>query len=824
MNIPAKLSSTKYRVALGAAILGFFFLGILFWLFFQPKSLKERTYKIGWEIDPPEQVRGDNGEPTGFAVDLVREAARRAGVRLTWVYQKGGPDASLRSGSVDLWPLMIRTPERLRVIHVSSPYIESVRCLLVRGARTIPQMEDLSTARISYSGGKTGKAYLARQFPKAQAVVRARDGLIGSVCSGDVDATLTEVHTAVRTLLETGGCSGQPLKLIPTNDAHNQLGLGATFASAGAADAIRDQIGEMAAEGQMNPLMTKWGYLPDRNEALFLAVRDARDRDWLFTALAATFALFVLLMTWQMHRTAKETRKARRSEQNLRQSEQRFRGLLENVRASTLMMDLAGCITFCNDYFLNVTGWQREDVIGHNIKEFLPPGDRLRVSHIIETFSDRTPPYWTAQNSLLTKNGKVRWFDSNLLVLRDEQGRGSGFADISFDVTEHRTLEAQYLQAQKMEGLGRLAGGVAHDFNNLLTVINGYSDIIFQKLTEQDPLRPSVDYIRNAGARAADLTRQLLAFSRKQMSQPKPLDLNTVVANTENMWRRVLGENIQLVTMLGPEVGAVMADAGQIQQVLMNLVVNARDAMPNGGKLIIETSNIEVESPDAPDVPTGHFVVLAVSDSGVGMGDETKARLFEPFFTTKPEGAGTGLGLATVYGIVTQSRGWIRVHSEAGAGSTFSIYLPRVEAAVETIESSDEVRTSQLYSETILVVEDEEDVRRFVVEALAQCGYPVLSACSAAEALSHVQDSVKPIHLVITDFGLPGMNGFELAKRLKAIRPGIRLFFMSGYTGETTAFESILERGLPYLAKPFTAAQLAAKVRAAIDVTTPQGL
>jgi CheY-like chemotaxis protein len=312
------------------------------------------------------------------------------------------------------------------------------------------------------------------------------------------------------------------------------------------------------------------------------------------------------------------------------------------------------------------------------------------------------------------------------------------------------------------------------------------------------------------------------------MIQPKPLDLNLVVADTENMWRRMLGENIQLVTILGHSVGPVMADAGQIQQVLMNLVVNARDAMPSGGKLIIETSNIDVEStaatPDAPDAHAGHFVGLAVSDSGVGMDDGTKTRLFEPFFTTKPEGSGTGLGLSTVYGIVTQSHGWIRVHSQLGAGSTFTIYLPRIQTVVETSESSDEISTSQLNSETILVVEDEEDVRRFVVEALAECGYPVLSAGSPAEALSYVRDSFKPIHLVITDFGLPGMNGFELAKRLKAVRPGIRLFFMSGYTGETKAFNAILERGLPYLPKPFTAAQLAAKVRAVIDVTTPQSL
>jgi PAS domain S-box-containing protein len=512
------------------------------------------------------------------------------------------------------------------------------------------------------------------------------------------------------------------------------------------------------------------------------------------------------------------------AEEALRESERRFRGLLEDIQWAAVITNLRGYTMFCNQYFLTATGWERDEFIGHRVTDFLVPEDRARVSGILQNFSKDTPSHWTTEPGVLTKNGKVRWLQATNLVLRDAQGNPVAVATVGADITEHRALQEQYLHAQKMEGLGRLAGGVAHDFNNLLTVINGYSDIVFQKLQEGDPLRSNLDQVRKAGARAVDLTQQLLAFSRRQMIQPKPMDLNLVVADSETMWKRLLGENIHLVTSLNPALGPVMADAGQIHQVLMNLVVNARDAMPDGGKLTIETSNADIDPVYAAansEAVAGPYILLAVSDTGAGMDEETRKRIFEPFFTTKPPGAGSGLGLATVYGIVKQNHGWISVSSEPGKGTAFKIYLPRLESKPSRAEAPVPMRAGKPCSETILLVEDQDDVRRLAKTVLEECGYRVLASSSGPKALALVESHPGPIHLLLTDVVLPGMNGRELAERLTAARPGIRVLFTSGYTHEAAALRTVLDRGLAFLPKPYAPHAMAAKVREVIDGPAP---
>jgi signal transduction histidine kinase/CheY-like chemotaxis protein len=376
-------------------------------------------------------------------------------------------------------------------------------------------------------------------------------------------------------------------------------------------------------------------------------------------------------------------------------------------------------------------------------------------------------------------------------------------------------LQAQLAQAQKLESVGRLAGGVAHDFNNLLTVINGYSDLALARLRAGDPLRPQLEQIRRAGARAAVLTQQLLGFSRKQIIRPKPLNLNAVVSDAVTMLRPMLGELIAVHTVLQSTLGQVVADTSQIDQILMNLAANARDAMPQGGALTIETRNVNVDEHGKHadmEIPPGSYVLLTVVDTGAGMSPETLRNIFEPFFTTKEHGRGTGLGLATVYGIVKQNGGWIDVQSELGQGTAFRVWFPRTSEIDATAPAQAPADVSG-GSEILLVVEDQEDVRKFAVEVLKSCGYTVLSSADAEAALELAGRYSNSIHLLVTDVVLPGMNGRELARRLKAIRPAMQVLFMSGYNQDVVAEHGILEPGTAYLAKPFTPGELAAKVR-----------
>jgi len=384
------------------------------------------------------------------------------------------------------------------------------------------------------------------------------------------------------------------------------------------------------------------------------------------------------------------------------------------------------------------------------------------------------------------------------------------------DITERKRLEEQLLQAQKMESVGRLAGGVAHDFNNLLTVINGYCDLMLEGMETTDPLKDQLDEVRGAGQRAAALTQQLLAFSRRQVMRPQVLDLNGFLRETERLLQRLIGEDIQLVTVLDAALGKVKADPGQINQVILNLAVNARDAMPGGGRLTIETANVDIGVEGAAAQAgwrAGRYVRLSVSDTGAGMDAETREHLFEPFFTTKPAGQGTGLGLSSVYGIVQQSNGWISVYSEPGKGTQFHVYLPRLENDGEAAAGPVENAAPALGTETILVTEDQDNVRRLVSRMLRGFGYHVLEAANGGEALAVSSSHAEPIHLLITDVVMPEMSGRELGAELMRRRPEMRALYMSGYTGNVIARHGLLEEDVAFIQKPFTAESLAAKVR-----------
>jgi signal transduction histidine kinase/ActR/RegA family two-component response regulator len=387
--------------------------------------------------------------------------------------------------------------------------------------------------------------------------------------------------------------------------------------------------------------------------------------------------------------------------------------------------------------------------------------------------------------------------------------------------------QEQLTQARKMEAIGRLAGGVAHDFNNLLLVMIGRSELLLRQLGADDPLRPGLELIEKTAGRAADLTRQLLAFSRKQMLQPVTLDLNATVFSMGEMLGRVIGEDIAFVTALDPELGSVRADPSQIEQIVLNLAVNARDAMPNGGRLTIETSNVELDATYARhdlEVRPGPHVMLAVSDTGIGMDEDTRARMFEPFFTTKGPGKGTGLGLATVYGVVKQSGGYIWVYSEPARGTTFKIYLPRVDQASGTEESPPPTAHAAQGRETVLLVEDEAAVRELLRDIVEANGYTVLEARDASEALEVSERYSGPIHLLLTDVVMPGMSGRQLADDLTKLRPGMMVLYMSGYTDHAIVHHGVLDADAVFLQKPFTADALTGKLREILDCRRSGGI
>ncbi len=475
-------------------------------------------------------------------------------------------------------------------------------------------------------------------------------------------------------------------------------------------------------------------------------------------------------------------------------------------------------IVYASPGFERMTGYDAQEVLGRNCR-FLQGPQTAPESTALLREAVRQGRECSVEILNYRKDGSEFWNALCVTPVRDEDHRLTHFVGVQADVTERRALEQAFQQSQKMEAVGQLAGGVAHDFNNLLTIILGYSEILVSKLDSTDPLRESVNAINDAGELAASLTRQLLAFSRKAVLEAKVLDLNEVVRETEKMLRRLIGEDILLTAVLDPQISRVKVDPSQLDQVLMNLSVNARDAMPRGGKLTIATKNVEFGENDAhhhADVPAGSYVMLVVSDSGGGMPSEVKSHIFEPFFTTKEMGVGTGLGLAVVHGIVTQSGGFIEVFSEMNLGTTFKLYFPAVEeqaAVVKPVAATGEGRGK----ETVLLVEDEDSVRGLAQLVLKSRGYDVLTAGDGREALGTIEEHRGPIDLLLTDVVMPGMGGVELAEILRPRFPHMRVLFSSGYTDDSVLRNGILEDGIAFLQKPYSAQTLAVKVRQLLD-------
>lgn len=483
--------------------------------------------------------------------------------------------------------------------------------------------------------------------------------------------------------------------------------------------------------------------------------------------------------------------------------------------------DREGRFTLVNQSIAEAYGTTVDELLGKTDADFNPNSHEVAQFREVDLeVMDTRREKFIAEEVITDSKGRVRWLQTFKRPLACQDGTVDQLLGVATDITRHKELEEQLRQSQKMEAIGVLAGGIAHDFNNLLTAINGYSDLTLRRLEENHPVRKHVAEIQKAGTRAASLTRQLLAFSRKQMLQSKVIDLNSILADMDDLLRPVIGEDIDLVTLLKPGLWHVKADPGQIEQVLMNLVVNARDAMPTGGKITIETKHVYLDERYAAvhvAMEPGHYVMLAVSDDGTGMDTETMKRIFDPFFTTKGVGKGTGLGLSTVYGIVKQSGGNIWVYSEPGYGTTFKIYLPRVDQETSTSESRTECTTILGGTETILLVEDEPQIRRMAVEFLTECGYDMLVASNGVEAMQILKQQKDRVHLIITDVVMPQMSGRELAEHVAILKPEIKVLYMSGYTNDAIVRHGVLESETWFIQKPFAPDALACKIREVLN-------
>src|SRR5271155_185111 len=529
-------------------------------------------------------------------------------------------------------------------------------------------------------------------------------------------------------------------------------------------------------------------------------------------ALVGMVFLFVVYVVYQQHQI-------HRFRMHLVAQEELFSLIGENAADMIAVVTANGERLYNSPSYQKLLGYTPEELEKTSAYEQIHPDDKPAVKQAADE-AKSSGVGSRVEYRIRHKSGEWRVLESTASAVRDSAGVVEKLVIVNRDITERRHLEQQLLLSQRLEAVGKLSGGVAHDFNNILGVIIGYSKALQQKRGADDPMREAVDEIEKAGQRAAALTQQLLAFSRKQVLEPKILDLNSIVADVERMLRRLIGEDVDLEIISSPTLGTVKADRGQIEQVILNLAVNARDAMPRGGKLTIATTNIELHETHAGSharIPPGKYVILSISDTGVGMHSEVQARIFEPFFTTKNPGKGTGLGLAIVYGVVKQTGGWITARSEVGSGTSFEIYFP--EAQVEEMQAETGSKTAASPApaaggtETVLVVEDQDGIRELVREFLEKNGYSVLHACDGNEALQVAKEHKHPIHLLLTDIVMPNMGGRELAHRLTTPRPDMKVLFMSGYPDHATSTSEVVDNSAVVLQKPFPLDTLARKIR-----------
>ena len=775
-------------------------------------SPPNRTLNFGLLRLPPLSYRDAQNRPAGFVVEAIDEAARRAGYRIEWRdshAMQGNTDA-LRSGEFDM---ISGTPtsERRREFYVTEPWWSLDMVAVTLGAGPIRSDADLGGRVLAVP--EASIVFVSGHYRGSRIVgTPTTTGAVEEVCSGNADAALIP-DTFVRSLLLDApvACRGVSLRVIDAT-VRSELALIARHGMEKPARELRQALDELSAEGALANIASRYAPLSSSRvthvlelSRLRLQRRIAQIGGAAFFVVAVLCVVFLIRLRRYNKRLQRDLEARMRAEAALRESEARFRALFDSAPQTVAAIDRNGIIVFVNRRAEEMFGRPCEQFVGKSLEAALP--ERLHAGFRENRLAG------IADIRGLRADGKEFPIEMNLSPVMT--GEGLTLAFIA-DISERTALQKQLLQAQKLESVGRLTGGVAHDFNNLLTIISGYAQMLLQTPGAGEGLEEPLREIVSAADRATSLTRQLLMFSRQQAGAPRIIALNELLGNVKKMLARVIGEDIELTLSLDPRVANVKIDPVHIEQVVLNLALNARDAMPQGGKLIIETATFRTAGEHAgslAELPPGEYAVLKVSDNGTGMSPEVQAHIFEPFFTTKERGKGTGLGLSTVYGIVKQSEGAITVYSEREKGTTFKVYLPAVEEAQSKEARLEEDPSAIAGSETVLLAEDESGVRKFVADTLRSRGYSVLEAANGRAALNTAATYEDPIHILLTDVVMPEVGGIELARRFAKEHPGCPALLMSGYSDRLVPADlaaSLIE-------KPFTAITLLRRVREALD-------
>lgn len=785
-----------------------------------PRIDKSITYRIGYGNNVPFHFKEDDGEPSGLAYDLVNEAAQRSGIKLRWIENE-----EFQREEMDFWVLMTIKPDRLDSFHFTEPYLQTRTCFLVPEESPFHQLEDFETARISHANFGVHRENLAQYLPRSQpSPTESNRDAVKAMLEGKTQAAYMNQYAALRAVLE--GQLSTSVRVIDSQIPPLGMAIASSFEQSEVADALREGMKTMVKEGSVNEILSRWDLFPNLTDNLIETLVSAERRIRIL-ALALLFTILALALSlWLALKLRRQTFRLETTQESLRKSAEQYRAIVENTNDIVYSIDLSGRILFLGPQ-ANRYGIDPKSAIAKNFMDFIFEEDKDRVSTELEK-TMLTGIEQATELRVVDHNGTPIWFEESGKLVQDPSGDVIGITGALRDISgrkraeeEQLKLEQQLRQSQKMEAIGMLAGGIAHDFNNILATMTMNLDLLNQEPDLNQTVQTGITDLKVACGRAAGLTRHLLTYSRRSVLDMKPLNLADVTNETLRMIQRVLGEDIEIqITHKDIPLPTINADPGVLEQVLMNLCVNARDAMPSGGQLTVSTElrHIDITAPHKnPDSKTGTFVCLTVADTGHGMDPKTIKQIFDPFFTTKDVGQGTGLGLSSVQGSIAQHGGWVEVESAPNKGARFDVYLPVSHDTAPKAEESPQIPTTT-NEETILVVEDEPNVRNVVNRALTKLGYQVIEASNGLEALAHWKERQDEIDLLLTDVVLPdGVTGFELVSKLRDTRPDLKVIVSSGYHTESPKMNGASNLGLTYLAKPYSVSDLARCVRHCLE-------
>jgi two-component system sensor histidine kinase EvgS len=773
----------------------------------------------------PIEFFDNKGDYAGMGADYVRLIEKKLDIRFEIVKCPNWEDviSRIKRREVDVLNAVVKTPQRERYLTFPLPYLIIPSVIIVR--KTVDRelsLDMLNGMRVVMVSGYGYVDLMHNKYPQIEIeLVSDLKTALRKVSFGMADAFVGDLATASSSI-ESEGITN--LKIAGETEPPNISGF-AVRSDWPEFSRILEKGIALLTEKERKEIQRKWIHLESES---VLTMREFRNL-MMGVAVAILLIIFCFLFWTRTLRRAvhlrtedlqKEVEERKQAERALKKSEERYRNILDNIDDGYFEVDIAGNLIFFNDSMCKILGYPRDELMGMNNREYMDGENTEKIYQAYNEIYRTGIPAKALDWKFIRKDGSGCFVETVVSLITDSNNKGIGFRGIARDVSDRKQLEAQFRQAQKMESVGRLAGGVAHDYNNALSVIIGFTEMAIDDVDPSGPVRADLNEVLNAAKRATDITRQLLAFARKQIIAPKVIELNKNVERMLNMLRRLIGEDIDLAWLPATNLWPVKMDPSQLDQILANLCVNARDAIEDVGKITIETRNTSFDAAYCADhagfVP-GEFVMLAVSDNGYGMEKEILDNIFEPFFTTKDVHKGTGLGLATIYGIAKQNNGFINVYSEPGKGTTFRIYLPRHEGKTVEIQEESAAEIPQGRGETVLLVEDDVSILKLAQKILDSLGYTVLAAGTPADAIDLAMEHADEINLLITDVIMPEMNGRELAEKLQSFSPKIKRMFMSGYTANVIAHHGVLDEGVRFIQKPFSRKDLAIMVRKALD-------